>query len=762
MAAPLTPWQSWYRVSTYYHVLLHRLIKSRKSAVAFEFASRQQTSYSVFWFNAENSHYLQEWFDRASLCIAPQEFNAFSRNHHRAVIEWLSDPANGRWILIFDNAKSELDYGLILPSSVSWGKVLFTSRSREIQTQNRGGADTRIRTVPALSADKARNLFTSRYEKLRGPLSQEQKSRAANLISEIQDNAFAIVLASSYFGGMLITYQSVLEDSPPTPKEVEHYLWPLACLIIDDLSENAKIFMDWACLLSLDAVSQDLMRLCRQPGIQFLQLRSSGDITRTLELIGLVETRTSSKGPSFEIPPAIRDISRARLAANPQRTAQLVLLGLQLITHAFSNTSTSTPDHVQKHMQTTLPAFRNLCKAADNNSIPLQADFVNYVQFARVNLALKTCQEGRHECYRQFWRIWLTAHQQPLHISADPNKRCELPMTGTWNPKWLSPMLQQTADLEDDGIMSVLYTSIYDGLWDAFKNSIAIMVVGRAWHGIRDRIFDFAKRCTNTRISDDQTALMIDLIDKGGAEGVMSAARAFAYTEDFKHEIMGRIGEDIVREISNLVNCFSHERIATLSEDMLRQSVSAQLESLMSSTFLEASGAMDDVLLPVVGLITTVLEPFLDVPSINEGLTNTIHFLISTTAVGHIRDRGTQVAEGFFECLDASRVWIAEGICSSLAHALLNQTASSEEAYLLTCATLELLREGVMQTERCANKNWKVAGQRMMYWVVDAEMCGTAWGALSDVVTPYEYRNQDEWTESQIMMSAADHAWVLS
>lgn len=93
----------------------------------------QQSFYTVFWFAAESLDSLQNWYNKASFCIAPGRFGEFSRHHYRAVTQWLLDPANGKWILIFDNANPELNFGDILPEKVPWGKTLFTSRSEDIK-----------------------------------------------------------------------------------------------------------------------------------------------------------------------------------------------------------------------------------------------------------------------------------------------------------------------------------------------------------------------------------------------------------------------------------------------------------------------------------------------------------------------------------------------------------------------------------------------------------------------------------------------------
>ena len=144
----------------------------------------QQSFYSIFWFAAENLGSLQHWYNTASFCIAPGRFGAFSRDHYRAVTQWLLNPANDKWIWIFDNANPELDFGAILSEKVPWGKTMFTSRAKDITIRKNQLSDQLVFVpMPPLSTDEAFTLFMLRCATLE--LTQAQRSEVSRLSASL-------------------------------------------------------------------------------------------------------------------------------------------------------------------------------------------------------------------------------------------------------------------------------------------------------------------------------------------------------------------------------------------------------------------------------------------------------------------------------------------------------------------------------------------------------------------------------------------------
>ena len=54
---------------------------------------------------------------------------------------------NRKWILVFDNVKSDLNFGNIIPEVVSWGKLLLSSRTKDISLGDKA-VDGRLVLLP--------------------------------------------------------------------------------------------------------------------------------------------------------------------------------------------------------------------------------------------------------------------------------------------------------------------------------------------------------------------------------------------------------------------------------------------------------------------------------------------------------------------------------------------------------------------------------------------------------------------------------------
>lgn len=101
-------------------------------------------------------------------------------------------------------------------------------------------------------------------------------------------------------------------------------------------------------------------------------------------------------------------------------------------------------------------------------------------------------------------------------------------------------------------------------------------------------------------------------------------------------------------------------------------------------------------------------------------------------------------------------------ICLHLAYAALDETESTRDVdWQRVYSIIELLREGVMPVERIPGRMGEVAGRRMLYWVEEACKCRSAWGAQPDVPV-YNFRNQEQWEETRILMGAERCSWILS
>ncbi len=169
-----------------------------------------------------------------------------------------------------------------------------------------------------------------------------------------------------------------------------------------------------------------------------------------------------------------------------------------------------------------MTSFRNLCIAARDLSIIWPNDSGKYLQLAALHYLGKTIQEGRILFKRLFWRQWLSSFQYPLptYATGEENSLIAVPIF-RW-PTWLETQLQNNDDLEDLDSNAVAHNALLAKLWNELKLAIVLSRVGRAWHGIRNFVFGFARHTFHSDFSEHQKASFIDFIDKGGAEGVQA------------------------------------------------------------------------------------------------------------------------------------------------------------------------------------------------------------------------------------------------
>lgn len=286
--------------------------------------------------------------------------------------------------------------------------------------------------------------------------------------------------------------------------------------------------------------------------------------------------------------------------------------------------------------------------------------------------------------------------------------------------------------------------------------------MGRAWHGVRDHVFEYARQNFHPDLSEDHKASFIDFVDKGGCEGLQAALQKVTRSDDFQQETTSKIDSDAAEDIVQMILTISGRYIAHLPNDTIHSAITNALKpSIMYDTFMEAQGVFHTALLSIQSLINNVIQGSLEVPSNGEGARKAVSFTVSEVGLHRIKDRCVAMAEGFCEYLDNAKIWIAAEVCLHLVYAVLNETHMQELGWDWLSAIIKLTREGVMPTERIPERRGKVSGRRMIYWLEEARNCRNAWGAQRDVQL-YNFRNQAQWEEFCILMGAEDGFWILS
>ena len=729
----------------------------------------QQNSYSIFWFTAKDLDSLQSWYNRASLCIAPDRFNDFARNHYRAVTQWLLNPANGKWILIFDDANPDLNFGDILPANVPWGKIIFTSRTKDISREIKQQSDEPVFIqMPLLARDEALALFMSRCANLK--LTEAEKLEVSRFSSSLRYSPLALTLASTHFQmyQRISDLTSAYHDSSDNGNIL---IQRLTLLLVEDSRMNQRILLWFFYLLGRSSVSLNLINVCQRSRGRLRNLQAITDFLRTSNTgsaishwvsVGFLQRETSPSGPIFHIPCSVQNAIEKDLANEQEQSESTLKLGIRLVAALHDGNGLQSMGDVAKCIDTTVGGFRNLCIAARDMSIIVPEDTGAYSQRVALYYIGETVEEGRILFKSLFWRQWRSSFQysQPSYAAGEENIVTAVPTLSF--PDWLETHIQRNHDLEDFGNEAVVRDALLAKLWNELKLAILLSGMGSAWHGIREHIFDFARHNFHPDFSENQKASFINFVDKGGAEGLESALLKVTGTEEFQQEATDRINSEVMDDIVRTICAVSHPYMLALSEEAVRQAIAKSLEGTMYDIFKEASSAMNEALLSIRQTVEVVLKGPLGLPSEGEVARQIVHFIVSTMGENNLRQRCLTMTEGFCEYLDAAKVWIIANTCLHLAHTVLEETRSVQEFdWDWVCAIIEFVREGVMPVEKTPDRTGKVAGRRMLYWLEEACNCRSAWGARQDVPL-YDFRNQVQWEESCVLMGAENRSWILS
>ena len=175
----------------------------RKSQLAIEYAHRmrqQRPATWVFWVHASNSARLEQSFsdiaERVGLCSQ----RSAMKDTVPAVCRWLSNEANGRWLIIVDNVDDDITIesqedgqsiplASLLPQS-DHGAVVITSRNADV-ARSLVGRQQDIIKIGAMSDSEA-------VELLRNKLGDKPSGGATQLVNALDCIPLAIVQAAAY------------------------------------------------------------------------------------------------------------------------------------------------------------------------------------------------------------------------------------------------------------------------------------------------------------------------------------------------------------------------------------------------------------------------------------------------------------------------------------------------------------------------------------------------------------------------------------
>ena len=193
-----------------------------KTQVALEYAHRFREDYDVvWWLNCDPAQYV----DAALVDLGRQLREAFGANLPeeggvtevaRQVLEYLSERAPQRWLLVYDNAEEiERIAGSLLPTG--GGDVLITSRNQAWEAPG-----TQSQTLQLGLFERPESI-----SHLRRRLPAIDPVEADELAAELADMPLAVVAAGALLNAEKLSvseYQRLLDAEPVRPLPAEHGL----------------------------------------------------------------------------------------------------------------------------------------------------------------------------------------------------------------------------------------------------------------------------------------------------------------------------------------------------------------------------------------------------------------------------------------------------------------------------------------------------------------------------------------------------------
>ncbi|RDW82157.1 hypothetical protein BP6252_03269 [Coleophoma cylindrospora] len=178
-------------------------------AIEYSYRTRKETPETwVFWVHASTSARFEESYRRIAEVAKINGLDKPDINIFQLVSNWLCDEANGRWVMIVDNAddpnvlfQQNTDYGSVkvaysladyLPQSQN-GSIVITSRRRDVAFRLTG-RNSDIVTIKEMDQDHALALL---YKKLQG---NSDTADAIQLVQTLDYMPLAITQAAAYIG----------------------------------------------------------------------------------------------------------------------------------------------------------------------------------------------------------------------------------------------------------------------------------------------------------------------------------------------------------------------------------------------------------------------------------------------------------------------------------------------------------------------------------------------------------------------------------
>lgn len=596
-------------------------------------------------------------------------------------------------------------------------------------------------------------------------------------MESLHDRPLAAVLAASCVASMpLRSAQEHLKilyaEDVSAPGNLDVKIWKWFSHVMEELNLVESCLLMLLTMFDCHQITDDFLDVLRAGTVgdhRFLANRQLRPSLQRLVSLQLLQRRNDKSTQYICIPMAIQECLKHYLLEHQDQALILVSEGSQLLSLAVNSTELSSFDDMKQLMNVISRHCRAYCLFLNQYSVPLDkytSGLLTTMPIYFLDQSLSTV------CFRsktQYWRTWLTSNMFALN---------ELTCAEDDHTQYIEPTTLPSWILKRRGPASAVFpleqrirTSLYDLLWTDIRDCLILAVVGRAWHGIREEIFVFARNLQEDTYEDTLMREMIDAIDRGGCTALQSIAAECFNDETFKSKLMDGMGHETINEITKLIFINLPDDTCQISQDAVDSAVSKALEIFTYSSFFEIGGAFDNVLNGYFKtIVCNLLTPAITGTANPGGCETATIFALTQFSKPLIQERVIRVARGYWEVVGAMQIWLAANVLNYLSFSLMKDdnlsnsgapSASRDETIqILITRTIELVREGTMKWENKRTPCWRQDARRAMYWCLEAESSRTGWGSVADSMT-YSYQNQDRWEESCILMEVTKGTWPL-
>jgi len=737
-----------------------------------EFASRQEGKLSVFWFCAESTETIQQGFKLVSHRISQERRCTALQNGKQPFKDWLTKEHRAKWLVIFDNAHKGLNLQDLLPCN--GGKVIITSRHTDIKTD----VPFITKVVQPLTAAEATDLFLAKWEQYHCSerIQHTVLPSAASVFGKLHDRPLAIVLAASCVASMrLIVAQEHIqildEEESPDEGPLDKRNWTWFHHLLEELTPTESNLLTLLSIFDSTQISEEFLDIIGSGNLGAETAFFSQQYPRSLQRLislQLVQRRSDPWKQYLCISVATRECLSHHIAMHQDLNEQLIREGMDLLQSAFNNTNTGDASLMDIFLEAIYPHCRALCLSIKQHHLSLNNGFLHPLSALSTYALGQATSEARRCCYRQYMRTWLLCNNFNLPESTLAEDDGAQHIDPSNVPSWIFKD-QETNPTSRQQLHREVFGTISSFLMIDVKDCLLLGAIGRSWHGVREEVFQYARELPNAPRDSPVMREVINSIDKGGCAGLQSPVAKSVRDEGFNTQLLN-IGRRSLNYIAEIVTaCLvdsNGNKLPEVTSEVLESAVSESMNWFKCHSFQMISGAFDDLFNGYIKeAVCTVIEPGMTSGSNvdSDSFESVTGFMVDTFAGSVFQERSRRVARGYWEVVGAMGLFFAAEVLLELSVVVQkdanNSTEHHNETDALMSKAIELTREGIMAVEGKQTPGWKLSVRRAATWCLQAEQCREGWTTAE---TEYNYRNQERWEDSCILLGINESAYPLS